>query len=85
MKRGVRLGDSASQKLFISALNNVFGDMGGPLKVFNIDSEYLHHLRFDDDIVLISENTPDSQDIILDLNDNSDNISLTMNTAKTKK
>lgn len=33
----------------------------------NIDEEYLHHLRFAKDIVLISDNIAHLQDMILDL------------------
>ena len=54
IKRGVRQGDTISPKLFTLALEGVFKNMSWDEKGINIDSTYLNHLRFADDIVLIS-------------------------------
>ncbi|XGW34916.1 hypothetical protein V3C99_018737 [Haemonchus contortus] len=56
VKRGVRQGDTISPKLFSAALENIprhleWEDLG-----VKVDGCFLHHLRFADDIVLITPN-----------------------------
>lgn len=84
IRRGVRQGDTISPKLFISALEEIFRKMDWSEKGINIDGERLNHLRFADDIVLISNNLQDLQIMISDLNNHSKNVGLTMNKSKTK-
>ncbi|KAL3271590.1 hypothetical protein HHI36_022065 [Cryptolaemus montrouzieri] len=84
IKRGVRQGDTVSPGLFIAALNEIFREMDWHKKGINIDGELLHHLRFADDIVLISSNVQELQDMILDLNNHSKNVGLEMNISKMK-
>lgn len=36
-------------------------------KAINIDDEYLHHLRFADDIVITTDNLGDAQEMLEDL------------------
>ena len=49
-----------------------------------VDGEYLSHLRFADDIVLIANNPAELQELISDLNAASNEVGLKMNLAKTK-
>ncbi|CAK1603556.1 unnamed protein product [Parnassius mnemosyne] len=53
--RGVRQGDVISLKLFTAALEDVFKLLNWKGYGININGEYITHLRFADDIVLIAE------------------------------
>uniref|UniRef100_A0A0K0CVB4 Reverse transcriptase domain-containing protein n=1 Tax=Angiostrongylus cantonensis TaxID=6313 RepID=A0A0K0CVB4_ANGCA len=57
VKRGVRQGDTISPTLFTATLQNVMLKSEWDNMGVKIDGWQLHHLRFADDIVLI---TPDS-------------------------
>lgn len=54
IERGVRQGDTISPKLFILALEDIFKSLSWGRKDISIDGTYLNHLRFSDDVVLIS-------------------------------
>uniref|UniRef100_A0A7I4XT34 Reverse transcriptase domain-containing protein n=1 Tax=Haemonchus contortus TaxID=6289 RepID=A0A7I4XT34_HAECO len=56
VKRGVRQGDTISPKLFSAALENVMRHMEWESMGVKVDGRYLHHLRFADDIALITRN-----------------------------
>lgn len=53
---GVRQGDTLSPKLFIATLEYAFKFFDWDNKGVTIDGEQLNNLRFEDDIVLISDN-----------------------------
>ena len=53
--KGVRQGDTISPKLFTACLEKVFKDMDWSQNGIAIDGKSLNHLRFADDIVLISK------------------------------
>uniref|UniRef100_A0A7I4XU18 Reverse transcriptase domain-containing protein n=1 Tax=Haemonchus contortus TaxID=6289 RepID=A0A7I4XU18_HAECO len=56
VKRGVRQGDTISLKLFSAALENIMRHLEWEDLGVKVDGRYLHHLRFADDIVLITPN-----------------------------
>ena len=56
VKRGVRQGDIISPKLFSASLENVMRQLEWEDMGVKIDGRQLHHLRFADDIVLITPN-----------------------------
>ncbi len=69
IRRGVRLGDSISPKLFTAAHESIFPRFIWETRGLKLDGEYLRHLRFDDDI-LICANTPhELQQILHELAD----------------
>lgn len=84
VNRGVRQGDTISPKLFTLALENIFKSLQWETKGINIDGSYLNHLRFADDIVLISNNRHELSDMVKQLNDASKKVGLKMNISKTK-
>ncbi|XP_044767130.1 uncharacterized protein LOC123323016 [Coccinella septempunctata] len=84
VKRGVRQGDIISPKLFTLALENDFKTLQRETKGVNIDGLYLSHLRFADDIVIISSSMQELSEMIKQLNEASKRIGLKMNIAKTK-
>jgi hypothetical protein len=84
IKRGVRQGDTISPKLFTLALENIFKTLSWEHKGIKIDGIYLNHLRFADDIVIISEDLKELNDMIKQLHDASLKVGLEMNISKTK-
>jgi len=52
--KGVRQGDPISPKLFTAAMEDVFRNLDWQSKGIVINGEYLNHLRFADDILLVS-------------------------------
>ena len=61
INKGVRQGDTISLKLFTACLEQIFHNINWSNKDLNIDGEYLDHLKFADDIVLISTNLRDAE------------------------
>ena len=53
-------------------------------KGININGDHLSHLRFADDIVLITDDAEELEDTVNDLNKESNNIGLRINMKKTK-
>ena len=82
--KGVRQGDTISPKLFTLALENVFKQLNWENRGLNIDGTHLHHLRFADDIVLISTDMDELNIMLNELNEESRKIGLRMNLNKTK-
>ena len=82
--KGVRQGDTISPKLFTACLEGIFRKFSWESKGINVDGEYLNHLRFADDIVLISDNAENLQEMLNDLNKESLKVGLKMNRSKTK-
>jgi len=84
IKRGVRQGDTISPKLFTLALEDVFKDMSWEQKGININGNRLSHLRFADDIVLISSDADEFEVMLQELKEASQKVGLKMNLQKTK-
>ena len=84
IEKGVRQGDTISPKLFTSCLESIFRKIDWEGKGININGEYLNHLRFADDIILISETPEELQIMLNDLNRESLKVGLKMNRSKTK-
>lgn len=84
INRGVRQGDTISPKLFTLALENIFRKLPWLDRGISIDGKHLHHLRFADDIVLISKDSEELSTMIKELQQTSKTVGLTMNIRKTK-
>lgn len=84
LQRGVRQGDVISPKLFTAALEDVFKLMDWKGLGININGEYITHLRFADDIVVMAETLEDLGTMLADLNGASEHVGLKMNMDKTK-
>ncbi|GBP88996.1 Retrovirus-related Pol polyprotein from type-1 retrotransposable element R2 [Eumeta japonica] len=55
IERGVRQGNPLSPKLFIAILEDIISKIDWSKSGLYINGEYLSHLRFADDLVLLSE------------------------------
>lgn len=84
IRRGVRQGDTISPKLFTAALEEIFKNVDWEEKGINVNGKRLNHLRFADDIILISDNNQDIQDMMTQLDQESRKMGLKMNLSKTK-
>ena len=85
LERGVNQGDPLVPKLFTAVLENQMRKRGWETKHgINIDGQRLTHLRFADDIILMSSSSKDLETMLRDLDTVSREIGLTMNTSKTK-
>ena len=82
--RGVRQGDPVSPKLFTVALEEVFKNIDWSDKGTLVDGEHLTHLRFADDILILSHTPEELQGMIRELADESCKAGLNMNINKTK-
>lgn len=84
VERGIRQGDSISPKLFTLALEDVFKELNWEGKGVMIDGQYFNHLRFADDVILVSSCAAELQSMIDDLNSASNRVGLQINFQKTK-
>ncbi|CAH2100405.1 unnamed protein product [Euphydryas editha] len=82
--KGVRQGDPLSPKLFIAVLEDIFQSLEWKNKGIWLQNKRLSHLRFADDIVLFSESATELENMLQNLNIQSQRIGLQMNTSKTK-
>lgn len=82
--RGVRQGDPLSPKLFSAILESLFRDLEWDNLGININGKKLNHLRFADDLVLITDNANTLQHMLQQLAEASKAVGLTMNKSKTK-
>ena len=84
LQRGVRQGDVISPKLFTAALEDVFKVLDWRGLGINVNGEYITHLRFADDIVVMAETVEDLSTMLDDLSRASERVGLKMNMDKTK-
>lgn len=84
IERGVRQGDPLSPKIFIDSLASAFRCLDWEEKGICIDGKYLSHLQFADDIVLISQDHQELQDMTHDLIQETKKFGLKINVTKTK-
>uniref|UniRef100_A0A7I4Z2I0 Reverse transcriptase domain-containing protein n=1 Tax=Haemonchus contortus TaxID=6289 RepID=A0A7I4Z2I0_HAECO len=83
VKREVRQGDTISRKLFNAALENVMRHMEWESMGVKVDGRYLHHLRFADDIVLITPNIEQAEQMLAEFDNACGKIGLRLNLTKT--
>uniref|UniRef100_F1KYC2 LINE-1 reverse transcriptase n=1 Tax=Ascaris suum TaxID=6253 RepID=F1KYC2_ASCSU len=83
-RRGVRQGDCISPLLFNAALQLVFDELDWQNKGVNVDGKKLSHLRFADDIVLISHSFNQIKKMLKELEVRSAIVGLRLNASKTK-
>ena len=68
--RGTRQGDNISSKLFTSCLQHaIMNKLNWENNGVRIDGEYLSHLIFANDIVLIANSTANLQEMLQDIHD----------------
>ena len=84
IERGVRQGDTISPKLFNAALEQVFRQLDWENAGIVVNGERLNHLRFADDIVLISSSGTEMEQMLNQLSNRSHDLGLRMNMKKTK-
>ena len=61
----------------------MLGNLNWDNKGFNIDREYLNHLRFADDIILLLEKPQELQNMLTELNKANVKVGIKMNLKKT--
>ncbi|KAE9414979.1 hypothetical protein Angca_003702, partial [Angiostrongylus cantonensis] len=83
VKRGVRQGDTVSPKLFTATLQNVMRTLEWDYMGVKIDGWQIHHLRFADDIFLITLDNSQAERMLEDLNKACGKTGLRLNLKKT--
>jgi hypothetical protein len=84
IKKGVRQGDPLSPKIFTAVLETVFRRLNWEEHGLNINGTKLNHLRFADDLILLTDDPAELQSMLTELEEQSKLVGLTMNTSKTK-
>ena len=82
--KGVRQGDPISPKLFTAAMEDVFRNLDWSSLGIVVDGEHLTHLRFADDILLLSHTPQELEKMVRELSEESRKAGLKMNITKTK-
>uniref|UniRef100_A0A914XE14 Reverse transcriptase domain-containing protein n=1 Tax=Plectus sambesii TaxID=2011161 RepID=A0A914XE14_9BILA len=82
--QGVRQGDTISPKLFSACLQLAFERVNWQGKGININGQHLNHLRFANDIILISHSYIQLQRMAKDLQRQAKGIGLKINVSKSK-
>lgn len=82
MKRGVRQRDTISPKLFTLCLEDVFTACNWEQKGININGDILNHLRSADDILLVTHNLKDLQEMLTEINEKAKTVGLNINKEK---
>ncbi|XGW13392.1 hypothetical protein V3C99_000039 [Haemonchus contortus] len=82
VERGVRHGDTISPKLFSAALENIMRHLEWEDLGVNVDGRFLHHLRFADDIVLITPNIEQAVQMLAEFDSACGKIGLRLNLTK---
>uniref|UniRef100_A0A0K0DBI8 Reverse transcriptase domain-containing protein n=1 Tax=Angiostrongylus cantonensis TaxID=6313 RepID=A0A0K0DBI8_ANGCA len=83
VKRGVRQGDTISPKLFAVILHNVMRTLEWDNMGVKIDGRQIHHLRFADDIVLITPDISQAERMLADFDKACEKNGLRLNLTKT--
>ena len=84
LQRGVRQSDNISSRLFTSYIQDaIISKINWKDRDIKIDGEYLSHLIFANDIVLITELTSELQKMLQDIHETSKPIGLNMHLGKT--
>lgn len=83
ISRGVKQGDPLSPILFIATLESIISKLDWNKRGINVKNKHLSHLRFADDLVLISEKGKELQYMVESLNKASKLAGLEMNLYKT--
>uniref|UniRef100_A0A158P9W6 Dscam n=1 Tax=Angiostrongylus cantonensis TaxID=6313 RepID=A0A158P9W6_ANGCA len=83
IKRGVRQGYTISPKLFTATLQNVMRALEWDNMGVKIDGRQLHHLRFADDIVLITPDISQAERMLADFDKACGKIGLRLDLKKT--
>ena len=83
VKRGVRQGDTVSPKLFSATLEDVMRKLEWDSMGVQVDGRRLSHLRFADDIVLITPTISEAEQMLADFEDACGKIGLQLNLTKT--
>ena len=85
LERGVRQGDNISPRPFTSCLQDaIIGKINWKDRDIKINGQYLAHLIFADDIVLIAKSTSELQMMVQDIHETSKPVGLSMHLGKTK-
>lgn len=84
IERGVRQGCPASPDIFNAVLETIFRDVNWDNYGLLVNGKRINHLRFADDVVLISENYQELEIMINELSQQSLKRGLEMNKNKTK-
>ncbi|GBP53548.1 Retrovirus-related Pol polyprotein from type-1 retrotransposable element R2 [Eumeta japonica] len=84
IERGVRQGDPLSPTIFIAILESIIDGLDWSKTGLLIKGAYLNHLRFTDDLVLLSETVNEMQSMIESLQKASTKVGLEVNLMKTK-
>ena len=83
VKRGVRQGDTTSPKIFTATLENAMRKLEWDDMGVKIDGRQLHHLRFADDIVLITPSISQAERMLTEFAETCGCIGLELNLQKT--
>ncbi len=83
IKRGVRQGDPLSRNLFNCLLEEVFRQLDWKMRGIKINGEFLNHLRFADDVVLLAEKIEELKIMGEEVMDKSEKAGLIINKEKT--
>ncbi|MCH9657352.1 reverse transcriptase family protein [archaeon] len=86
INKGVRQGDTISPKLFTTCLELVFRKLNWTenRNGININGKSLNHLKFADDIVIITHELKENEQMMNELQEASKSVGLKINLSKTK-
>ncbi|KAK6734421.1 hypothetical protein RB195_017920 [Necator americanus] len=83
VKRRGRHGDTISLKIFISTVENAMQKLEWDYVGVKVDGRQLHHLRFADDIVLITRSISQAERMLTEFDETCGRIGLQLNLQKT--
>ncbi|KAK6735800.1 hypothetical protein RB195_018816 [Necator americanus] len=83
VKRGVRQGDTISPKIFTATLENAMRKLEWDDMGVKVNGRQLHHLRFADDIVLVTPSISQAERMLTEFDETCGCIGLQLNLQKT--